>query len=108
MPFNENLISSALRGVSGSAIRDIFKLLNKPGMISFAGGNPSMRALEPDAVKAVACEAIDRYGAAILQYGATEGLPELRRAHGAISVADGGRALHGGKHTAGTGLVAGI
>ena len=30
MPFNENLISSALRGVSGSAIRDIFKLLNKP------------------------------------------------------------------------------
>ena len=79
MPFNENLISSALRGVSGSAIRDIFKLLNKPGMISFAGGNPSMRALEPDAVKAVACEAIDRYGAAILQYGATEGLPELRQ-----------------------------
>ena len=78
MPFNENLISSALRGVSGSAIRDIFKLLGKPGMISFAGGNPSMRALEPDAVKAVACEAIDRYGAAILQYGATEGLPGLR------------------------------
>ena len=78
MSFNENLISSALRGVSGSAIRDIFKLLGKPGMISFAGGNPSNRALEPEVVKGIACEAIDRYGTSILQYGATEGLTGLR------------------------------
>ena len=28
-------------GISGSAIREIFKLLAVPGMISFAGGNPS-------------------------------------------------------------------
>ena len=35
-------------GVTGSAIREIFKLLAKPGMISFAGGNPSESAL-PDA-----------------------------------------------------------
>ena len=28
-------------GVSGSAIREIFKMIAKPGMISFAGGNPA-------------------------------------------------------------------
>ncbi len=33
--------------VSGSAIREIFKLIAQPGMISFAGGNPSLAAL-PD------------------------------------------------------------
>ena len=27
--------------VSGSAIREIFKIIAQPGMISFAGGNPS-------------------------------------------------------------------
>ena len=30
--------------VSGSAIREIFKVIAKPGMISFAGGNPSVTA----------------------------------------------------------------
>ena len=33
--------------VSGSAIREIFKVIAQPGMISFAGGNPSLAAL-PD------------------------------------------------------------
>lgn len=67
-----------MKGISGSAIRDIFKLLGKPGMISFAGGNPSMRALEPEVIRDLSSEAIDRYGANILQYGGTEGLPGLR------------------------------
>jgi len=67
-----------MKGITGSAIRDIFKLLGKPGMISFAGGNPSMRALEPEVIRALSSEAIDRYGANLLQYGGTEGLPGLR------------------------------
>lgn len=78
MRFTEEYFSEQIRGVTGSAIRDIFKLLGKPGMISFAGGNPSNRALEPERVREIACEAIDRYGASILQYGPTEGLPGLR------------------------------
>ena len=28
--------------ISGSAIREIFKMIAKPGMISFAGGNPAI------------------------------------------------------------------
>lgn len=78
MRFSEEYFSDNIRGVNGSAIRDIFKLLGKPGMISFAGGNPSNRALEPEIIKGIACEAIDRFGTSILQYGGTEGLPGLR------------------------------
>ena len=76
MRFSESYFSNGLSGVTGSAIRDIFKLLGKPGMISFAGGNPSMRALEPEVIRGLSSEAIDRYGANILQYGGTEGLPD--------------------------------
>ncbi len=78
MRFTEDLFAAQMKGISGSAIRDIFKLLGKPGMISFAGGNPSMRALEPEVIRNLSSEAIDRYGANLLQYGGTEGLPGLR------------------------------
>ena len=78
MRFTEEYFSDHIKGVTGSAIRDIFKLLGRPGMISFAGGNPSSRALEPELIREIACEAIDRYGTAVLQYGATDGIPGLR------------------------------
>ena len=78
MKFSEAYFADHMQAITGSAIRDIFKLLGKPGMISFAGGNPSMAALEPDVVRELSAEAIDRYGANILQYGGTEGLPKLR------------------------------
>ena len=78
MRFTEEYFAGQMKGITGSAIRDIFKLLGKPGMISFAGGNPSNNALEPDVVRNLACEAIDRYGTSALQYGGTEGLPGLR------------------------------
>ena len=78
MRFSEEYFAGQMKDITGSAIRDIFKLLGKPGMISFAGGNPSNSALEPDVVRILACEAIDRYGTNALQYGGTEGLPGLR------------------------------
>ena len=40
--------------VSGSAIREIFKVIAQPGMISFAGGNPSLAALPDRQVAAIA------------------------------------------------------
>lgn len=61
--------------ISGSAIREIFKVLGRPGMISFAGGNPASDAL-PDAQCArLASSALTADGKRILQYGATEGYP---------------------------------
>ncbi len=64
--------------VSGSAIREIFKVIAQPGMISFAGGNPSLAALPDEQVAALAAEVLSENGKAILQYGATEGYPALR------------------------------
>lgn len=59
--------------VSGSAIREIFKIIAQPGMISFAGGNPSLNALPDRLVSELAVDVLAQNGKAILQYGATEG-----------------------------------
>jgi len=59
--------------VSGSAIREIFKVIAQPGMISFAGGNPSPEALPDVQVSEMAQYVLAHDGKSILQYGATEG-----------------------------------
>ncbi len=59
--------------VTGSAIREIFKVIAQPGMISFAGGNPSPDALPDRKVSELAQYVLAHDGKAILQYGATEG-----------------------------------
>ena len=61
--------------VSGSAIREIFKVIAQPGMISFAGGNPSPDALPDDTVRLLSDEVLREKGKILLQYGATEGYP---------------------------------
>ena len=65
--------ASRFDGVSGSAIREIFKMIAKPGMISFAGGNPAASALPDAKVAEMAQKVLSENGKAILQYGATEG-----------------------------------
>ena len=59
--------------VTGSAIREIFKVIARPGMISFAGGNPSPDALPDALVSELSRYVLAQDGKAILQYGATEG-----------------------------------
>ena len=60
-------------GITGSAIREIFKMIAQPGMISFAGGNPSPAALPDETVRRIAGDVLRDDGKTILQYGATEG-----------------------------------
>jgi len=62
-------------GVTGSAIRAIFKVLVRPGIISFAGGNPSNDALPNELCAEIARDVLLQDGKRILQYGATEGYP---------------------------------
>ncbi|MCR4577010.1 MAG: PLP-dependent aminotransferase family protein [Clostridiales bacterium] len=78
MEFTESYFAKHMSPITGSAIRDIFKLLCKPGMISFAGGNPSNAALEPEVIAPIAKEVIEKAGPSILQYGASEGWAPLR------------------------------
>ena len=65
-----------------SVIREILKVTEKPGIISFAGGLPSPKTF-PIAEFAQACEAVLRgkgevYGQAALQYASSEGYAPLR------------------------------
>jgi 2-aminoadipate transaminase len=61
-----------------SVIREILKVTEKPGIISFAGGLPSPKTF-PIAAFARACATVlEREGQAALQYAASEGLPALR------------------------------
>lgn len=66
--------------MNSSAIREILKLTDRPGIISMAGGLPSPQAFPLDAFTA-ACQAVmQRDGAAALQYSTTEGFAPLRQA----------------------------
>ena len=78
MELNALKYASRFDHVSGSAIREIFKVIAQPGMISFAGGNPSLAALPDRQVSAIAADVMAENGKAILQYGATEGYPAFR------------------------------
>ena len=91
MQFTEESFARHMRPITGSAIRDIFKLLGRPGMISFAGGNPSNSALEPEVISRLAGEALANYGTALLQYGATEGFAPLRESAAEFLRGDGVR-----------------
>ena len=77
MNLDQLKFASRFDRVSGSAIREIFKVIAQPGMISFAGGNPSLSALPDQTVERIASEVLSANGKAILQYGATEGYPAL-------------------------------
>ena len=55
--------------VTGSAIREIFKVIAQPGMISFAGGNPSPEALPDKTVREISQYVLDNDGKRLLQYG---------------------------------------
>ena len=76
----ESRFSRRTQGVTGSAIRELFKLTAKPGVISFGGGNPSPAALPDDIVADISRELVATNGKVLLQYGMTEGLPSLREA----------------------------
>lgn len=67
-----------LDNVTGSAIRAIFALLGQPGMISFAGGNPSPESFPSEDVAKIAEKLIREKGSVVLQYGGTPGIAQLK------------------------------
>ena len=66
--------------MNSSAIREILKLTDRPGIISMAGGLPSPKAFPLDAFTQACQTVMQRDGAAALQYSTTEGFAPLRQA----------------------------
>jgi len=67
-----------LNNVETSAIRELFKLLGKPGIISFAGGFPDPAMFDVEGLKEASGNVLNEEAGPALQYGATEGYQPLR------------------------------
>jgi len=77
MPFTTPF-ADRLNNVETSALRELFKLLGKPGIISFAGGFPDSALFDVDGIRSAVDAALTHEPGAALQYGATEGYQPLR------------------------------
>ena len=72
--------AARLQNVETSAIRELFKLLGKPGIISFAGGFPDPALFDVEGIRRASEQALRDNPGPVLQYGATEGWNPLREA----------------------------
>jgi len=63
-----------------SPVREIFKRVDLNAIYSFAGGYPSADTFPLEDIRRTMSEVIDRYQGKAFQYGATQGVPELREA----------------------------
>ncbi len=70
--------AARLKNCETSAIRELFKLLGKPGIVSFAGGFPDPAMFDVEGIREASAKALANEAGAALQYGATEGYGPLR------------------------------
>lgn len=78
-----------LNNVETSAIRELFKLLGKPGIISFAGGFPDSAMFDVEGIREAVNAALTEEAGGALQYGATEGYNPLREQLAAFMTSKG-------------------
>lgn len=62
-----------------SPVREIFKRVDLGSIYSFAGGYPSADTFPLEDIRRATDIVIQKYGAKAFQYGATQGVPELRQ-----------------------------
>ncbi len=74
-------LAERAHAMNPSAIREILKVTERPGILNFAGGLPSPETFPIEAMRA-ACASVLAEGSVVakpsLQYASSEGLPELR------------------------------
>src|SRR5664280_53566 len=75
----DQFLSNSGKSMKRSAIREILKHLQKPGMISFAGGLPAPETFPINDLREIIDEILEKDGPESLQYGTTEGDPLLRK-----------------------------
>lgn len=77
---HRNKFSKDTESFFRSPVRDIFKKVDLNAIYSFAGGYPSAETFPLDEIRQTVSEVIDKYGGKAFQYGATQGVTELREA----------------------------
>ena len=75
----ERLFSKRANRLRSSEIRELLKLTQMPGMISFAGGLPNPKAFPVDVIHQCIDITFENNSEKALQYGTTEGVTKLRR-----------------------------
>ena len=75
-----NKFSEDVASFFRSPVREIFKRVDLNSIYSFAGGYPSAETFPMEEIRRTMSEVIDKYGGKAFQYGATQGVPELREA----------------------------
>ncbi len=70
--------ATRMNSLSGSAIREILKMMVDPEIISFGGGMPSPKSFPTNTIAELSSALIEQQGTAVLQYGTTEGWAPLR------------------------------
>ena len=74
----DNKFSKDVGSFFRSPVREIFKKVDLNAIYSFAGGYPSAETFPMEEIRKTMSEVIDKYGSKAFQYGATQGVPELR------------------------------
>ena len=72
-------VSDRMSSLKGSAIREMFKKMADPEMISLAGGNPAAELFPNEEMAKMAEEILQTNPVGALQYGISEGNPALRQ-----------------------------
>lgn len=75
----DQFLSNSAKTMKRSAIREILKLLQRPEMISFAGGLPAPETFPVNDLKEIVLEVLEKNWESALQYGTTEGDHQLRK-----------------------------
>ena len=80
MDLYNDMFSEDVGSFFRSPVREIFKKVDLNAIYSFAGGFPSSDTFPLEEIRHTMSEVIDRYGGQAFQYGATQGVLQLREA----------------------------
>ncbi|WP_432398102.1 PLP-dependent aminotransferase family protein [Pseudarthrobacter sp. L19] len=86
---HEELFSERAANIKQSAVRDVFDISLRPGLVSLAGGSPYLQSLPLDRLAESAARIIAEEGLTALQYGGGQGTEELRRQICEVMAAEG-------------------
>jgi 2-aminoadipate transaminase len=76
----QRLFSGDVPSFMRSPVREIFRKVDLSAICSFAGGYPAAVTFPVEDLRRLPGLVLDKYGTKSLQYGATQGVPELREA----------------------------